>query len=98
MGDEDDGAAFERNGAVGNEGMLAFEVVHRGGFVEQQDRRVLDQRTGDRDALLLAARQLEPAFADLGFEAVRQAFDEGQDRRALRAALSISSCPAPSRP
>jgi len=33
---------------------LALRVQRAGGLVQQQDRRVLEQRTRDRDALLLA--------------------------------------------
>src|SRR3546814_2113167 len=52
-------------------------------FVEDQDRRVFQQRSRDRDTLLLAARQLEPALADLGLLPLRQQRDETVDRRAL---------------
>ena len=45
--------------------LLGAAVERAGRFVEHQDRRVLEQGPGDRDALLLAARQLEPALADL---------------------------------
>ena len=40
--------------------------VHAGrGFVEDQDGRVLEQRAGDADALLLADAQFHAAFADV---------------------------------
>src|SRR3546814_1673307 len=62
--DHDRGAAlfdaFERRLDLG----LGAAVERAGGFVEDQDRRVLDERARDRDALLLAARQLQPAFAN----------------------------------
>jgi hypothetical protein len=41
-------------------------------FVEDQDLRSLEQRPGDRDALLLAAREAGAAFADLGLVALRE--------------------------
>jgi hypothetical protein len=43
-------------------------------LVEDQDRRILEQGPRDRDALLLAARQLQSALADFGVVTV------GQDR------------------
>jgi hypothetical protein len=42
---------------------LGLGVERRGRLVEKQDRRVLQERAGDAHALLLAARQLQPAFA-----------------------------------
>jgi hypothetical protein len=42
---------------------LGAGVERAGRFVEQQDRRVLQDGARDRDALLLAARQLQPALA-----------------------------------
>ena len=45
---------------------LDIGIERRGGLVEHQDRRVLEEDTGDRDALALAARQLHAALADKG--------------------------------
>lgn len=45
------------------------------GFVHQQDRRALDQRTGDRDTLTLATGQACPALTHRGRQAHRQALD-----------------------
>ena len=42
--------------------LLSARVQGTGGFIEQQDRRVLDQGAGNRDALFLAARQFQPAL------------------------------------
>ena len=51
--------------------------VHRGKrFVENEDRRVPQQRTGDRQALALAARQQHAALADHRVVTVRQQRDE----------------------
>ena len=50
---------------------LGAAVERAGRFVEDQDRRVLEQGAGDRDALLLAARKLEPALADQRFDSPR---------------------------
>ena len=44
--------------------LLGVGVERRGRLVEDQDRRRLEDGAGDRHALLLAARQLQPALAD----------------------------------
>ncbi len=56
--------------------LFAFGVECRGRFVEQQDRRVAQDRAGDGDALALAARQRQSALADLGVVAIGQGLDE----------------------
>src|SRR3954462_2639927 len=43
---------------------LGFGIERRGGLVEQDDRRVADQRARHGDALALAARQLRAVLAD----------------------------------
>ncbi len=51
--------------------------VHRGErFVENEDRRIPQQRPGDRQALALAARQQDPALADHRVVTLRQQRDE----------------------
>ena len=62
-------------------------VVHGAGrLVEHQDRRIEQQRAGDRDRLALAAGQALAALADVQVEAQRMARDEvldaGDARRA----------------
>ncbi len=52
---------------------LALGVEGRRRFVEQQQRRVLQDGARDRQSLTLPAGQPQPAFADLGRVAVRQA-------------------------
>ena len=96
---DDDGRAV-RGDAVERrlDRFLGAAVERAGGLVEDQDRRVLQQRAGDRHALLLAARELQPALADHRFIALRQRGDEVVDRRAACAAPSISAWLAPSRP
>ena len=42
---------------------LALGVQRAGGLVQQQDRRILEDRPRDGDALLLPARQPRTAFA-----------------------------------
>ena len=53
---------------------LGETVERRGRLVEHQDRRRLEDRAGDGDALLLAAREFQPALADLRVIAVGQRF------------------------
>ena len=74
---------------------LGAAVERAGRLVEDQDRRVLEQRARDRDALLLAARQLQPALADPRLIAEWLAFDELGDRRAARRALDLVLLPRP---
>lgn len=49
---------------------LGFGVECGRGFVENQDVGVLEERTGDGDALLLATGELGAACADGCFETV----------------------------
>src|ERR1700722_4099194 len=51
---------------VGVDDRLALRVEGAGGFVEDQDARVGDQRAGDRQALALSARQVGRALVDMG--------------------------------
>jgi hypothetical protein len=95
---DDDGGAVAGDAVEGRLDRFLGPAVERAGrLVEDQDRRVLEQRAGDGDALLLAARQLEPALADHRFIALRQRGDEMVDRRALRRALDLGLA-RPSRP
>ncbi|ERJ36121.1 hypothetical protein L810_0924 [Burkholderia sp. AU4i] len=55
---------------------FVLRVDRRQRLVEQQDRCVAQQRAGNREALALAARQHEPAFADARRITVRQRRDE----------------------
>ena len=76
---------------------LGLGVERRGGLVEDQDARLLEDDAGDGDALLLAARQLEPALADHAVVAVGQRRDEIVDARVPRRLLDLASA-APGRP
>ena len=51
---------------------LGFRIERGGRFVEQDDRRVLDQRARDGDALALAAGQLHAVLADRRVVAARE--------------------------
>ena len=55
---------------------LRFGVERRGRLVEQQQRRVAQQRARDREALALAAREARAAFAHEGVEPLRQRAQE----------------------
>src|ERR1700738_1478873 len=65
---------------------LAFceGVERRGCLVENEDRRRLQNGSGDRDALLFAAREFQSAFADLRLVTARNMFDEMIDPRQAR--------------
>jgi hypothetical protein len=69
---------------------LGLGVERRGGLVEDQYRRVLEDRPGDRDALPLAARQPDAALADDGGEALRLLPDEVESIRRESRALDLS--------
>src|SRR6267154_6454908 len=55
---------------------LRFGIEARRRLVEDQNRRVCEKRARQRDALPLAARQLDAAFADQRAVALRQPQDE----------------------
>ena len=76
MRDGDHGAPAHQAAERFADRFLGFAVERRGGLVEQQDRRVLQERARNGDALALAARQLDAAVADHGRDAVRQRLDE----------------------
>jgi hypothetical protein len=59
-------AAARRAVEAGLDGLFGLRVERRGRFVKDQEWRVLQQGAGDGDALFLAARELEAAFADAG--------------------------------
>src|SRR5665811_639412 len=55
---------------------FALRVQMAGGFVENQDGRVLEQGARDGEALALSAGELDAAVANRGFVAFRKAHDE----------------------
>ena len=89
MGDHQRGAALRDLLQALLQRPLGAAVEGRGRLVEDQDRRVLEQDAGDGDPLLLAARQLETALADLRGIAVGQAGDEVVDLREPRRGLDF---------
>ena len=53
--------------------MFAFVVQGGGGFIQNQDGRVLQEHPGNGNALLLAAGELHAPFAHVGVVAFVQA-------------------------
>src|SRR5690606_355327 len=52
------------------------DIKGRGGFVENEDRRRLEDCAGDGDALLLATGKLQAALTDRRFVTIRQCLNE----------------------
>src|SRR6059058_3729005 len=72
MGDDQGGAAALQAVEGLLDGRLVLAVHARERFVEQQDRRVLQQRPSDRDPLALTAGQARAALADDRLVTLRQ--------------------------
>jgi hypothetical protein len=72
VGDDDGGAALAQMLDRLLHLLFGFRIQRCGCFIEQDDRRVLDQRAGDRDALPLAAGKLRAMLADRGVVAERE--------------------------
>ena len=81
VGDDERRAVLHRRLQRGLHHALAFRVERARGLVEQQQRRVLQDRAGDADALALAARQAHAALAEEGPVALGQRADEVVRRR-----------------
>ena len=75
--DDDGGAALHHFVQRRLHMLFGDRVQRRGGFVENQDRRVLQQRPGDGDALPLSAGEQHAVVADHGVDALRHGLDEG---------------------
>ena len=73
--DEDRAPAHEARERVLDH-RLVLRIDRRQRLVQQQDRRVAQQRAGDGDALALAAGEADAALADHRVVALRQAGDE----------------------
>ena len=67
--DHDRGASAHQRIERGLHLALRFRVERRGRLVEDQQRRVLEERARDGDALALAARQAHAVLADHRVEA-----------------------------
>ena len=70
-------------------GALGLDVERAGRLVEDEHRRVAQDRAGDRDALLLAAGEAEAALADDGVVALRQRGDQLVDLRGAGGVLDL---------
>src|SRR5690606_2376398 len=70
-------------------GALAFRIERARRLVEQQDRRVLEERAGDRDALALAAREPHAALAEERVVALGQRANELVGGRRARGRLDL---------
>ncbi|MNJ78216.1 hypothetical protein D3C77_759030 [compost metagenome] len=55
---------------------LGLGVQRRGGLIENQQRRVLQQRARDGQALPLTTREQHAVLSHFGVEALRQPVDE----------------------
>ncbi len=84
MGDDDGGAVLAEMLDRLLHLLFGLRIQSRGGLVEQDDRRVLDQRARHRDALPLAAGELGAVLADRGVVAEREAHDELMGAGGLR--------------
>ena len=56
--------------------VFGLRIQRGGGLIQQQDRRIAQQRAGDGDALALPARQTRPALSDPGLVSFRELRDE----------------------
>ena len=65
VGDDQRGAAAHQPGQCILDQAFALGIERRGGFVEDQDGRILEHGAGDGDALPLAAREFGPAVTDV---------------------------------
>ena len=73
------GAAGERGAEVLDEVALGLRVDRRHRVVEHDDARARDERARERDALALAAREVDAALADQRVVAVGQLGGELRD-------------------
>ena len=64
---------------------FAGSIERAGGLVKQQDRRILQDRACDRDALMLSAKEPYPTLTEKRVVALRQFFDKA-GRPAISAA------------
>ncbi len=84
VGDDQRRAAFGELGERLLDQPLGFRIERARGLVEQQQRRIHQDRARKREALALAARQLQSAIADDGVVAVGLIHDEIVGRRGAR--------------
>ena len=96
VGDENDRAAFGvQLFEQSQDFVAAFAVEGAGGFVGENHRRVVDQRAGDGDALLLAAGEFGRTM--LGAVAETQPLEQLAGMRSLASAWAGRHTPRESR-
>ena len=83
MGDDEAGPAFAQHPECLLDMAFRFCIERGRCFVQDQDRRVLQQRARDGEPLALAARQTQAVVADLGIETARQRRYEFRDEGGL---------------
>src|SRR5262245_65791457 len=76
MSDHGGGSAFHQSFERLDHQLLRRRIESRGRFVQNQNRRITDDRSRNRDALALPARKRRAALADRRFIAFRQSLDE----------------------
>ena len=76
VGDGDGGAVFGEHIQALLNPALAFVVQCAGGFIQNQDGRILQEYAGDGNALLLAAGEPGSPFSHKGVIAVGKGLDE----------------------
>ncbi|MNC76678.1 hypothetical protein D3C75_1284480 [compost metagenome] len=70
---------------------LGLGIERRGGFVENQQRSIFQQGTGNRQALALTAGQQYAVFPDLGIQALRHLRDEVHCVRVRGSLLNVGA-------
>jgi hypothetical protein len=68
MGDDDDGHTTAQSADGFANHRFAVDVERRRRFVENQQLRLTDQSTGDRETLTLTTRELHSSLSDMGVE------------------------------
>ena len=74
MGDDKDSFVFYEPGKCLLNGSFVLHVQTGGGFVQQNDGRILQESAGNGDALTLAAGKSAAVFPDVRVPLVRQLF------------------------
>ena len=82
VGNDDDGHAAAQFVDTLLDDAFRLAVERAGGFVEDQQLRLLEQLAGDERALALAAGEADAAIAHAGMETLGQGFDEFEQVRA----------------
>ena len=76
VGDNEDGLVLNKSGKCLLNGCFVLHVQTGSGFIQQNDRRILQEGAGNGNALPLAAGQLAAVFTDVGIPTVRELFGE----------------------